>query len=143
MSCSSDQELEILLFGDSSSAFNPIVTEAPAESSIYALLSIYLQRVDPIFKVMHTPTLRTAILSKRSNSSDLSDDPKSGALRFAVYFAAVCSLEETECLDRFKEDKSDLSSRFRRATELMLFRANLQKNRDITVLQALVIYLVR
>ena len=141
--CPPAQTFDIVLFGSFSCAINPNITEEPAEPLVYALLSTYLQRFDPIFKVMHTQSLRTLMLAKQKEVAEPMVSPGWGALRFAIYFAAVCTLNEEECRDRFQENRGDISNKFRLATEVMLSRSNLQIARDFTVLQAFAIYLVR
>lgn len=139
----SHQSFDIILFGTSSCAVNPSILEAPSRPIVRALLEIYLHRVDSVFKVTHAPTLRAIILGDQQVHADPMNSPALEALRFSVFFTAVCTLGETECSDMFQENKSSTANRFRLATEVMLSRANLQTSNDITVIQAFVIYLVR
>lgn len=87
------------------------------------------------------PSLRRIILLDRRESSNFMF-PALEALKFAVYFAAVCTFSEPECQQRFQEGRDKVSDKFRLATEVMLCRASLQTTKDITVLQAFAIYLV-
>ena len=119
------QNFDIVLFGTSSCAINPSVTESPPESLTYALLSSYLQRIDPIFKVTHAPSLRTIILAETREPDHPMTSPALDALRFSVYFSSVCALTETECREKFNAEKNDLRDRFRLATEVMLSNAGL------------------
>ena len=136
------QSFDIVLFGVSSCAINPSIIEPPPESSIYALLNIYLSRVDPLYKMMHVPSLRTLLLAEPQGLRNPRIAAASDALRFAVYFTAACTLDETECQNIFQKDKNGMRDKFRLATEVMLSTANLQTTRDITVLQAFAVYLV-
>ncbi|KAF8854289.1 hypothetical protein BDZ45DRAFT_597219, partial [Acephala macrosclerotiorum] len=63
------------------------------------------------------------------------------ALMFSVFFAAVNSIHEEECLQMFNSNKSDLSTRFRLAAEVSLSKCGLLTTTNLTVLQAYVIYL--
>lgn len=137
------QNFDIILFGTSSCAINPSVIEPPAKSAVGPLLEIYLHRVDPVFKVTHAPTLRAILLKNGPRYSGASDSPALAALKFSVYFTAVCAQNEAECLNMLQETKRAAVDRFRLATEIMLSQAKLQTTGDITVLQAFVIYLVR
>ena len=137
------QHLDILLFGVSSCIVSPSILEAPSKPIAYALLDIFLHRIDPVFKVVHAPSLRATILEETPSTPNSLRRYASEALRFACYFTTVCSLDQAECQELFQEDKPVVTDRFRLATEVMLSSANLQTTRDITVLQAFVIYLVR
>ena len=136
------QSFDIVLFGVSSFAINPSIIEPPPESSIYILLNTYIRRVDPLYKIMHIPSLRTLLLAETNDLWNPLSIAASDALRFAVYFTALCTLDETECQDIFHQDKIGIRDRFRLVAEIMLSRANLQTTRDITVLQAFAVYLV-
>ena len=139
----SDQSFDILIFGASSCTVNPGILNHPLRPTIEALLDIYIQRVDLVFKLIHVPSLCTAMLSlDRHSSSEIPSPPALSALRFAVYFSAVCTLSEEDCRNTFANEKTSLVHRFRIATEVMLSQANLLVTSDITVLQAFAIYLV-
>jgi hypothetical protein len=100
------------------------------------LLEIYLHRVDRGFKVVHAPSLSTIILG------GITITPAQEALKFAVFFTAVNSLDEQECLKRFNLTKGAIGNRFQLAAEVFLSRAGLMVTTDLTALQAVVIYLV-
>lgn len=139
---SPNQSFDVAFFGTSSCAVNPRILDSPAKSLVYVIMNIYLQRFDPIFKVVHAPSLRAVMLEEKQQPSDPADSPAMDALRFAVYFAAVCTLDERECQANFQGNKNNVSNRFRLATEVMLSRANLQTTKDFIVLEAFAIYLV-
>ena len=64
------------------------------------------------------------------------------ALLFAMYYAAVTSLTEEECLQNFDDARSSLLARYRSATESALSNADLLSTKEIGTLQALAIFLV-
>jgi hypothetical protein len=59
-----------------------------------------------------------------------------------VFFTAMNSLDEQECLKRFNSTKGTIGSRSQLAAEVFLSRAGLMVTTDLTALQAFVIYLV-
>ena len=130
------QSFDILMYGDASCLVAPYVLESPPKAIVSALLDIYLDRIDPVFKVTHTPSLH-AILLEANNIT-----PAQEALKSSVFFTAVNSLDEQECLQRFNSSKSALSGRFQLAAEVLLSRSGLLTTVDLTSLQAFVIYLV-
>ena len=103
----------------------------------FALLDIFQHRIDPILKLTHIPSLRTLLLGGPTFLSGQE------ALKFAVYFTAVCSLEENECLEIIGEEKSKTVATFRLGTEVLLSRASLLTTTDLTTLQAFILYLVQ
>ena len=64
------------------------------------------------------------------------------ALLFAMYYAAITSLSQEECLQKFHDGKSSLLARYRSGTESALSNANLLSTKEIGTLQALVVFLV-
>lgn len=124
--------------GFTSTAAN-LYTSHPPASQILELWNIYLENFDPLTKIVH-PTLQSAI---EKAIVDLSSLPKSlEALLFAVYGAAVLSLNDDDCHQRFGESRKALLSRYRLATKTALSRAKLMASVDLMVLQALLIHLL-
>ena len=114
----------------------------PKPHQIYTFCDVYLSNVDPIFKVLHGPSLRKHL---QENRSSLDSSPGRGgleALRFAIYYAAVTSLEDGECKHRIGEDRKVLLARYRAGTELALAKADFINTVELSTLQALAIYLV-
>lgn len=130
------ESFDILTYGDASCCVEPRLLAPPSKAVVFALLDIYMHRIDPILKVIHGPSLRTLLLE---NSVC---EPAIEVLKSAIFFTALCTLEEQECIDIVGEAKSKTATKFRIATELSLSRANLLTARNLTVLQAFVIYLV-
>jgi hypothetical protein len=63
---------------------------------------------------------------------------------FSIYFAAVTSMTDEECLEHSKEAKQYLILKYRNKVELALAlaQAGFMNSTEVTTLQALVIYLV-
>ena len=130
------QSFDILLYSDASYFVHPHVLEPPPVAMVSALFEIYLQRVDRLFKVIHTPSLRTVALEA------ITITPAQEALKFAVFFTATNSLDEQECLKHFNFSKAAVCNRFQLVAEVFLSQAGLLATTDLTALQAFVIYLV-
>ena len=114
----------------------------PKPHQIYTFCDVYLANVDPIFKVLHAPSLRKYL---QENRSSLDSSPGRGgleALRFAIYYAAVTSLEDGECKHRIGEDRKVLLARYQAGTELALAKADFINTVELSTLQAVAIYLV-
>ena len=139
---SSSQDFDLILFGASSCVVTSAFLKAPPRSILTLLLDNYICRVDPVLKVIHTPSLRKLLLPDEKPGAEPLNSPPHEALKFAICFTAICTLTEFETLSIFSEEKSNVVQRLRLATEVMLSRASLLTTSDITVLQAFVIYLV-
>ena len=127
---------DILIYGDSSCCVEPSLLIPPSKAVVFALLDIYMHRIDPILKVIHGPSLRVLLLENSACG------PTIEALKSAIFFTALCTLEKQESIEIVGEAKGKTATKFRIATELSLSKANLLTGRNLTVLQAFVIYLV-
>ena len=66
----------------------------PLPSHVTFLWSVYQENVEPLVKLLHVPTTDLVMREARRNSDKLS--PGNEALAFAIYFAAITSLEPEE-----------------------------------------------
>lgn len=112
----------------------------PPAVQILQLWQIYLDNVNPLLKLTHTPTLQGQLIEAAANPSKVSRPLE--ALLFSIYYIAVLSLTEEEAQDTFKEEKTRMMSRFHRATQQALINAGFMRSPDLAVLQAFLMYLV-
>jgi hypothetical protein len=112
----------------------------PSPEHIHQLWEAFVENVDPVTKVFHVPTVRPAIEKAAANTAGI---PRGfEALMFSIYSAAVMSLKDDECRQKFCEPRSDLRSRYIRATKSALSRAKFMGTSNLVVLQALVLHLL-
>lgn len=114
----------------------------PTPHQVYTFCDIYLANVDPIFKILHGSSLRKYL---QENAEGLDCSPGRGgldALRFAVYYAAVTSMDSGECRHRIGEDRTILLARYRTGIESALVKTDFLNTVEMSTLQALAIYLV-
>ncbi|EGR48369.1 uncharacterized protein TRIREDRAFT_62297 [Trichoderma reesei QM6a] len=104
------------------------------------LWSVYLENVDPLLKILHVPTMEGILRDARRNPEKLS--PGNECLVFAVYFAAVVTLDDADVRTNFSIRKEECLAQFRFAVEQSLARANFLNTSDITVVQAFVLFLL-
>lgn len=101
------------------------------------LVDIFEQRIDPILKVIHVPSLRKSLLDETWPHTVAQQ-----AILSALQFSATCILGEAECWERLGAQKSSLCQELKRHTEAFLSEADLYTEPTLTSLQAYVIYLV-
>lgn len=114
--------------------------EHPPSNVILELWNIFTDNVDPLTKIIHVPTMRPAMEKVASGAESI---PRSlEALMFAIYSAAVMSLDDVECRRRFGISHRPLLSHYIAATQTTLARARFMGTTSLVVLQALVIHLL-
>ncbi|RSL41672.1 hypothetical protein CEP51_016560 [Fusarium floridanum] len=102
------------------------------------LWGIYKERVEPLTKLLHLPSLEQAVLGWHSPSS--ADGMQCNLL--ATYYGAVTSLSEEECVVIFGNGQAHVLSHLREELEALFASALLIHTGDIRPLQALALYLV-
>lgn len=133
----SNDEFDYIL---NSQPMHSIGSRHPAPERIHQLWQIFIENIDPLTKVVHVPTLRSAIQKAASNMKTVSRSFE--ALMFAIYSAAVMSLKDGECKRRLGEPRNTLLSRYISTTKTALSRANFMGTTSLVVLQALLLHLL-
>lgn len=108
-----------------------------------SLCEIYLRNVDPVFKILHRPSIRAFLCDDEPYLDYEPDHQVPVTLAYAIYYAAVCTIDDSHCQLLFGMDKKTVSSDLQRETEAALVKADFVTTNDITVLQAYVLSLVR
>jgi hypothetical protein len=110
---------------------------SPAISKI--LFELYTDRVDVVYKVVHLPTLLARIRAAYSIGELTSNIL---ALEYAIYFMALCTIDDYEAEAIGLGSRIDSLRSYRAATERCLASSNLLSHPDLHALQALIIYMV-
>ena len=118
-----------------------LVTEYhPSGIQILQLWQIYLDNVNPLLKLTHTPTLQSQIIEAGANPAKI---PKPlEALMFSIYFIAIISMQDEDVQKTFGEEKSILLSKYHHGCQQALINAGFMRSPDLITLQAYVIFLV-
>lgn len=131
---------DFLLFGSLITDLDLAVLHPPDHVQIFKLWQIYLDNVDPLLKVTHTPTLQARLINATGNLKNV--DSKLEALMFGIYCVAVMSLTNMECLDMFASEKDGLLQRYRFGCQQALLKCGFLQSDDRDCLTALFLYLV-
>jgi hypothetical protein len=99
--------------------------------------SIFCERVDPLIKVLHKPTVEMIL---QTDFGTL--DKSMMALLFAIYVSAVTSLTDDEVLSNLHLDRAEVIKNYKFAVEQALVNANLLETQEIVTLQAFALYLI-
>jgi hypothetical protein len=112
----------------------------PSPADIRWLWQVFQDNVDPLTKVIHIPTVRQIFGKTLIKSGAVPNGNE--ALAFTIYAAAVMSLDDEACEERFQEDRKPVLDKLISATELALSKAGSMSTNSLVVLQALVLHLI-
>ncbi|KAI1372459.1 hypothetical protein F4677DRAFT_263499 [Hypoxylon crocopeplum] len=112
----------------------------PEPRCIFRFWQIFVEKVHPITKIVHAPTLQQRILEASWDTSRASKSLT--AIMFAIYTLAVTPMSSDECQASFSETKDILLVRYRAATVRALLAADFLTTRELEVLQAFVLFLL-
>ena len=106
-----------------------------------ALLDSYQSRINPVFKPVHWPLVCRDIRTSHASTANSTASTSAKALEYAIYYLAICSLTDSECLDLLLDTKDRSLRLYRRATTALISRARVLQSPDMQGLQAFVVYL--
>ena len=129
----------LLLFGSCISTTH-ISTLHPDPVNIFRLWQIYLDNVNPLFKVTHTPSLQGRIIEAASDITNI--NPTLEALMFSIYCTSILSLTPEGCQATFNASKEDLLMSYQSGCQQALLRCGFLRSSDRNCLTALYLYLV-
>lgn len=112
----------------------------PPYNTLLKLWDVFVDRVDPLAKILHLPTFWSSLKSAIQQPKDVPSDLQ--ALIFSFYLATIASLEEGECLDLLGGYKPDIFARHERVARRALRAAGFLNTTSITTLRAYCLFLV-
>jgi hypothetical protein len=113
----------------------------PQQVQIFRLWQIYLDNVNPLLKVTHTPTLQPRIIDAASDLKNIS--PSLEALMFSIYCVSVKSLVDDECQTLFGSPRKYLLTSYQYACQQALLKCKALESTGLDGFTALYLYLVR
>ena len=117
-----------------------LTTMHPDQGKIFRLWQIYLDNVNPLLKVTHTPTLQPRIVEAMGDLASI--HPSLEALLFGIYCIAVLSISEDQCRALFGSPKKDVMAGYQFACRQALINCNILRWSDRDSLTALFLNLV-
>ena len=112
----------------------------PSHEDAMKLWNSYVQNVDPLCKVLHVPTIAKLVenVSKQAVTASKSDE----CLLFVVYFFAIFSMDDANCLREFNKSRSVLMKKYQIAVCQALVNTSWLKTTTMPVLQAYTLFLI-
>ncbi|KAF4933942.1 Aurofusarin cluster transcription factor aurR2 [Colletotrichum fructicola] len=111
----------------------------PEPQHIYRLWQIFVDNINPLFKIVHIPTLQQRVLDASWNPSSAPQPLQ--ATMFAIYALSVTSMSPEACQKAFNESRVALMTRYRTAAFQALVEADFLTTKDFEVVQAFVLFL--
>ena len=111
----------------------------PPPEQIPIYWNIYKDNVDPVFKLLHIPSMEKIVLHAAQDLNHISKSLE--ALLFVIYYASITSTSSDDCLIVLGVEKELTLRKYRFAAEQAFSRANFLCTQELIVLQALVLFL--
>ncbi|KAL2871934.1 uncharacterized protein BJX67DRAFT_94141 [Aspergillus lucknowensis] len=100
---------------------------------------IFQERVDPLMKVVHRPSVSQILRGAMDNPTSLNEGQ--GALLQVIYLACISAMDETNIQASLRMTKITATSTYRTAAEQALARAGFVTTNDWNTMQALVLFI--
>jgi hypothetical protein len=134
-----DNNADILFSHDGSPAATDDLHPDPVHS--FRLWQIFLDRVNPIIKIVHVPTLQPRLIEITTDHSNVALNYQ--ALFFGIYLMASISLLDHESMQLLGMSREQAIRKFALGLKQSLVKADFLRNHDMVTLQALTFFLVR
>lgn len=112
----------------------------PSQAQIFKLWQSYLENIDPILKLTHTPTLQARIIDAASDVTKI--EPNLEALMFGIYCVTINSLDQDECRAVFGVSRIDAIRGYQLGAREALLNCGFLKSSNRECLTALHLYLI-
>ncbi|KAH7368827.1 C6 zinc finger domain-containing protein [Plectosphaerella cucumerina] len=132
-----DDNVDLLLNDFSSIDLQDVV---PSAVQIFRLWQVFLERVNPVTKLVHVPTLQPIVIEAAANHRNVPHNTQ--ALLFSIYLISVVSLTQAETRQMLDMSKDEALKKFSAGCRAALTRSDFLKHYDMVTLQAFLLYLV-
>jgi hypothetical protein len=112
----------------------------PEPVQIFRLWQIFLDRVNPLTKVIHVPSVQPYVVESVTSLQKIPQNVQ--ALLFSIFTMSVVSLEESECQQILGCPRTEALKKLSDGARAALQKTSFLRTYDMTTLQALVMYLV-
>lgn len=131
-----DDEPSSVFWRTDQQAFDPLIY-LPPRRQLPWYWDKFVERVDPLFKMLHVPTAAPSFLEFDAENSPVTMWP----LFFAICYCVVCSLRPDECAAELGDDRHVLMLKYKTALQRALGTARFLATQELSVMQALVLLL--
>jgi hypothetical protein len=132
------EEHSDLLLGGGDSPGVPLDDLHPDPGQIFRLWQIFLERINPLLKVIHVPSMQPILGDAIGGVIPKDIEP----LIFAIYTITVACLTREECFSILGMSRDEAHQRYAEGVRRSLVRIGFMKKPSVTILQAMLFYLV-
>lgn len=118
------------------------IPEEPNEVFSLDLCTYYIERVEPMVKLFHVPSLRAMLQSQAPYLGKAWNAPCNKAIRCAVHFAAISAMNADELRKRYGMMGASMLRRLRAALDLAIARTDVLNSSELGSLQAFALCVV-
>ena len=111
----------------------------PTPDHIMSIWQVYKERIAPINRSVHAPTVEKLVLEAVQDIRSLNHATE--ALMFSIYYLSTLTLTQDETVSRYGLERRKTLDRYRFATEQALARAGFLLSQDIVLLQSFHLYI--
>nr|POF07160.1 transcription factor vrtr1 [Quercus suber] len=122
------------------SPMTDLINLHPTYEAACKMWQLYVDRIDPICKILHLPTGYAMVQRSAANPSSVSR--RTEVLLFAIYHFAIRVLTDAECDDLFRQRRNTLLSSYHDAFRQSLVNASFLRSTDFQTLQAYTLFLL-
>lgn len=134
-----DEDTSDLLLGEYANLSLADVYPEPVH--VFRLWQIFLERVNPLVKIIHVPSVQPHVVEAASGTWNV--PPNYKPLLFAVFNMGVFAQSDAECRQTLGISREAALKKFSSGVRAALMEVNFMSTYDLVILQALVLYLVR
>jgi hypothetical protein len=117
-----------------------LIASHPAQEESVKLWDTYVQNFDPLVKILHAPTVKGLV--ERLSQCPAAVSPDDECLLFAIYYVAVFSMSDDECILQFHQSRKDLMLKYKSCVWQALSNASWLKSTEMPVLQSYTLLLI-
>ncbi|KAL8713350.1 MAG: hypothetical protein Q9220_002549 [cf. Caloplaca sp. 1 TL-2023] len=112
----------------------------PPANQVLTYWEVYKENVDPLVKIFHRPCTERTLADAAKDLDHISKPLE--VMMFAIYFAAVTSLSDEECINVTGQEKEAALKKYRFAFEQAMARASFLQSTELVILQSFTVFLV-
>lgn len=101
---------------------------------------IFKENVDPLVKIFHRPTTEKTLMEAVKDLDHISKPLE--VMMFTIYFAAVTSLSDEECMNTTGIDKESALRKYRFGLEQAMARAGFLSTTELVIIQSFTLFLI-
>ncbi|KAL8695075.1 MAG: hypothetical protein Q9218_000353 [Villophora microphyllina] len=112
----------------------------PPQNQIIQLWEVFKENVEPLVKIFHRPCTEKTVMEAAKDLDHISKPLE--VMMFSIYFAAVTSLSDEQCMSMTGMDKESALKKYRFGFEQAMARAGFLGTTELVILQSFTIFLI-